>query len=403
MIVIVVILVITIITCATCTAGAAAWGGMLLGSVATTAVTNAVRAWAVSFIGGAFLGGIAGGLNAALTGGNFGDVLRGATIGGVQGGITAGLLHGLEPAAGSGGFNVQTAIHVAGHGIVGGAANAAMGGKFQDGFISGAVSAAASDLGAFDCIQGKDFLAVAGRTAMAGIVGGTASALGGGKFANGAFTAAFQHLLNHENGMSKTDQDAADYEASTGEKVSWLTKLFMNHETIAAVSENSTQAVMGFADGATGGLDAAARAAIYGDSYSDTGSWYYRGGYVGGVAANTIVTNGAVNSVKASFTAEKALFWGGIGKNGAATAQAEAIRIGATTLGMTKGGMFLAKTERILQFAGFSESFTTKLLWKPGSWMFAKNAQSYAGLVGKGGEIWRKIEMPILQSRGLIP
>jgi hypothetical protein len=111
------------------------------------------------------------------------------------------------------------------------------------------------------------------RPAMAGIVGGTASALGGGKFANGAFTAAFQHLLNHENGMSKADQDAADYEASTGEKVSWLTKLFMNHETIAAVSENSTQAVMGFADGATGGLDAAARAAIYGDSYSDTGSW----------------------------------------------------------------------------------------------------------------------------------
>jgi hypothetical protein len=33
---------------------------------------------------------------------------------------------------------------------------------------------------------------------MAGVVGGTASALGGGKFANGAFTAAFQHLLNAE-------------------------------------------------------------------------------------------------------------------------------------------------------------------------------------------------------------
>jgi hypothetical protein len=33
---------------------------------------------------------------------------------------------------------------------------------------------------------------------MAGIVGGTASAVGGGKFANGAYTAAFQHLLNAE-------------------------------------------------------------------------------------------------------------------------------------------------------------------------------------------------------------
>ena len=32
------------------------------------------------------------------------------------------------------------------------------------------------------------------------MVGGTASALGGGKFANGAYTAAFQHLLNAEAG-----------------------------------------------------------------------------------------------------------------------------------------------------------------------------------------------------------
>jgi uncharacterized protein (TIGR02594 family) len=35
---------------------------------------------------------------------------------------------------------------------------------------------------------------------MAGIVGGTASALGGGKFANGAYTGAFQHYLNAEAG-----------------------------------------------------------------------------------------------------------------------------------------------------------------------------------------------------------
>jgi uncharacterized protein (TIGR02594 family) len=53
-------------------------------------------------------------------------------------------------------------------------------------------------MGAFDFIDGSGPGAVAGRTAMAGIVGGTASALGGGKFANGAYTAAFQHLLNFE-------------------------------------------------------------------------------------------------------------------------------------------------------------------------------------------------------------
>ncbi|NJR41708.1 MAG: hypothetical protein HC767_02605 [Akkermansiaceae bacterium] len=87
----------------------------------------------------------------------------------------------------------QSALHIAAHGVVGGAANAAMGGKFSDGFLSAAVSAAAADAGAFSAIKGSSFAAKAGRTALAGIVGGTASAIGGGKFANGAWTAAFQH------------------------------------------------------------------------------------------------------------------------------------------------------------------------------------------------------------------
>ena len=38
-----------------------------------------------------------------------------------------------------------------------------------------------------------------GRTAVAAMVGGTATAIGGGKFANGANTAAFQHLFNQES------------------------------------------------------------------------------------------------------------------------------------------------------------------------------------------------------------
>ena len=204
-IVIVVIVVVTICTYGTGTVQAATWGATILGTTATAAVTASVGSWAVAAIGGAFIGGIAGGLSAKLAGGDFGDVLRGGTIGGLQGGVTAGALHDLSPQGeyyGKGGyeagFNVKTALHVAGHGIVGGAANAAMGGKFQDGFISGAVSAAAADAGAYDFIKGNGPEAVFGRTALAGIVGGTASALGGGKFANGAITAAFQHYLNAE-------------------------------------------------------------------------------------------------------------------------------------------------------------------------------------------------------------
>jgi hypothetical protein len=39
---------------------------------------------------------------------------------------------------------------------------------------------------------------VAGRTAAAAVIGGTASDIGGGKFANGATSAAFTHLFNYE-------------------------------------------------------------------------------------------------------------------------------------------------------------------------------------------------------------
>jgi hypothetical protein len=63
---------------------------------------------------------------------------------------------------------------------------------------------------------------------VAGIVGGTASVLGGGKFANGAYTAAFQHLLNYEI-VTKAQQ------AATGRRVNRLLERFEN----AAVPEFS--------------------------------------------------------------------------------------------------------------------------------------------------------------------
>jgi hypothetical protein len=41
------------------------------------------------------------------------------------------------------------------------------------------------------------------RTTVAAVVGGTASELGGGKFANGAMTAAVQHLFNGEGAQGR--------------------------------------------------------------------------------------------------------------------------------------------------------------------------------------------------------
>jgi hypothetical protein len=143
---------------------------------------------------GAIVGAAAGASNTAINGGNASDILRAAVVGGIQGGITGGLLNGWE----STGWNWETLRHVVGHGVVGGSANVALGGKFQDGFLSAAASAAAADFGMLGDAKATGPGALASRTIRAGIVGGTASALGGGKFANGAWTASFQHLLNAE-------------------------------------------------------------------------------------------------------------------------------------------------------------------------------------------------------------
>jgi hypothetical protein len=167
-------------------------GGMF---TTTGAVGGQLSATGMAVSGG-FAGAIGGGLGPALNGGDIGDVLRGAVVGGIQGAIAGGVLHGMTPQ--NPGFNMATAKHVAGHGILGGTANEAMGGKFQDGFFSAGASAAAGDYGLLGDANATGPTAVASRTIKASVVGGTVSVLGGGKFANGAYTAAFQHLMNHE-------------------------------------------------------------------------------------------------------------------------------------------------------------------------------------------------------------
>jgi hypothetical protein len=46
-----------------------------------------------------------------------------------------------------------------------------------------------------------------GRTFAAAVAGGTASVLGGGKFANGAVSAAFSHLFNNETEKTKSFEE----------------------------------------------------------------------------------------------------------------------------------------------------------------------------------------------------
>jgi len=67
----------------------------------------------------------------------------------------------------------------------------AQGGTFKSGFASGFSS---SFFSPGTTGKGGFF----GRTSIAAIVGGTASALGGGKFSNGAISGAFVHMFNAE-------------------------------------------------------------------------------------------------------------------------------------------------------------------------------------------------------------
>ena len=76
----------------------------------------------------------------------------------------------------------------------------AQGGKFGPAFLSASFSAIASHsigVGGTKKTAGPSFAQHLGRGATAAIVGGTASVIGGGKFANGAVTGAFVYAFNH--------------------------------------------------------------------------------------------------------------------------------------------------------------------------------------------------------------
>jgi len=52
-------------------------------------------------------------------------------------------------------------------------------------------------------VGAKGYGGFTNRTVTIAIIGGTASALGGGKFSNGAVSGAFGHMFNAEGGFRK--------------------------------------------------------------------------------------------------------------------------------------------------------------------------------------------------------
>lgn len=183
-----------VVAAAVFTAGAvSAWmissatSGFLAGSGLSTAfVTIGGEAAVFSALGGA-LAGAAGGFAAAFvgSGGDFNAGAKGAFSGALFGAIGA---YGTEQGWGTGAF---TAAH-AGAGCLSGAAS---GGGCGPGALSAGAGKFAT-LGWAAHIEDPIALGIAVTA-----IGGTASVLGGGKFGNGATTAAFGYLFNC--GLSK--------------------------------------------------------------------------------------------------------------------------------------------------------------------------------------------------------
>jgi RHS repeat-associated protein len=113
-------------------------------------------------------------------------------------GTTAGIGLGIP----SGGF-LNEFLRASAHGINNGVARMASGGKFEHGFLSGFVSSLGGSYAPKNNI-------IVGVTTSAAL-GGTAEALGGGKFSNGAVTGAFVYLLNHAQNKPKRNVPSKEW------------------------------------------------------------------------------------------------------------------------------------------------------------------------------------------------
>jgi RHS repeat-associated protein len=164
-----------------------------------------------AYLGSNFLGAIAtGALAGFASGGIMTGSLSGAFKGALFGAIGAGVAFGVAEVAGhlagvgslqahaatliKSGLNKLTAIKTMLHGLSRGIISKLQGGTFKAGFMSGLSSAFDIGTKAFGYGAGGFTM----RTAVMAIVGGTASALGGGKFSNGAISGAFVHMFNAE-------------------------------------------------------------------------------------------------------------------------------------------------------------------------------------------------------------
>jgi hypothetical protein len=205
-----------------------------------------------------------------------------------------------------GGNIVGTVVHLAAHGAAGGGMSQAMGGSFKDGFIGGVSGAGVA--GAFgNAFSGvSEEIGVLGRTAVAAVGGGVASVLSGGKFADGAFSAAFFHLFNSESHrlkpMTVGESGYFDWPLENPEDLRWYASLKERYkgEYFNLVEFDSTSTF----EGQSGITGQTGYMTMYGPDGQEVGRWEVSsGGYATdyrlkklGGSGSTRIATGTYNS-----------------------------------------------------------------------------------------------------------
>ncbi len=141
-------------------------------------------------IGGFIVGAAQAGTATALYGGDASQVLEQSLRGGVVGAVGGTASY----AAGSYIHASQVGAHswqaAAAHGVAGGTSSLVSGGRFETGFVSGALTQAITHNTRINELQGG------ARVAANAALGGVNAEIGGGSFANGAMYSAYQVMFN---------------------------------------------------------------------------------------------------------------------------------------------------------------------------------------------------------------
>jgi hypothetical protein len=139
-------------------------------------------------------GAAAGFVSGAISTGSLKGAMRGAVLGSVTAGVANHIGYGKSAFAKWAQKDIYNKAIA--HGLSQGAISQISGGNFKEGFLGGAFSSYAGD----SWLDASSSNNVITDTMISSVIGGVSAELGGGKFANGARSAAFVSLYNHKAG-----------------------------------------------------------------------------------------------------------------------------------------------------------------------------------------------------------